>query len=240
MKNVVIIFLILIIAGGIWFYWNRDQVGEEETQETLAPVSQERKFPSGFSTTGLKEKELDLNKDGKNELLLTSYDTSGAQAVLVDVKDSSNALSNLFRFPTKGFAEEYLFKPEETPEIYQTMDLNANGKEELVFDLKESGAYTTTYGIVIFASEKLDWLMLEEQNGKMRPAIFRDGSSVRNANVFKTLAKEKAIVEVSGAADKDENWRWDVKAYKWNGSKYVYAKDLSAEILAEQPKRVEP
>lgn len=179
-----------------------------------------------------------MNNDGKKELLLTSLDSSGPHAVLVDPSDSSKALSAVFNFPGNGFSEEFSFKSSEAPEIDQTMDLNANGRAELVFDLKDYGANTTTYGVVIFSGGKFDWLMLEEKDGKSRPAVFRDGASVRNANVFKILPAEKALAEVSGAGDNDGNWTWEVAAYKWNGTKYVYNATLSAKIKSEQPKKI--
>lgn len=240
MKNVLIIFLILIIAGGIWFYFNKSNQEENGTKTPQpSPLSQERKFPGGFSSKGFKEKELDLDGDGKKELLLTSLNASGPQAVLTDSADFSKAFSNIFNFSTAGFSEEFSFKAEEAPEVYQVTDLNANGKKELIFDLENYGAYTSTYGVVIFLNKKFEWLMVEEENGSSHPAIFQDGASVRNAEVFKVLEDKKALVQVSGVGDNDGSWTWDVKAFSWNGEKYVFNAALSAEILKEQPKRFE-
>ena len=240
--------IVLIIGIVIGFYYPtiidyfKDLFQKDEkpiSQSTPPPpISNERRFPAGFSSDGLREKLLDLNNDGQMELLLTSLSGSKAQAVFVDSRDNSKSLSGVFNFPQTGFAEEFLFKPTEAPEVYQTMDLNANGKKEIIFDLKDYGAYTTTYGIVIYSNNTFDWLMLEEKDGKMRPAVFRDGASVRNANVFKTLPEEKALVEVSGAGDNNNNWTWEVSAYKWSGEKYKYDSALSAKILAEQPKKI--
>lgn len=238
MKNVTILLLILIIGAGAWFYWQGNQSMEEETQKTSILVSQGRKFPNGFSSNGLKEKELDLDGDGEKELLLTSLSASGPQAALVDLIDSSKALSNIFNFSTDNFSEEVSFKAEEAPELYQITDLNKNGKKELIFDLKNYGAYTSTYGVVIFAGGKLDFLMVFEANGSSHPAIFRDGASVRNAEVFKILEDKKALVQVSGIGDNEGNWTWDVRAYAWSGEKYVFNSALSAEILKEQPKKI--
>ncbi len=239
MKNVAIFLLLAIIAVGVWFYLKNPGKEEYKQEAMQTPsASQERKFPAGFSSQGLKEKVLDINSDGKKELLLTSLDSSGPRAVLADPLDNTKALSNIFNFPQNEFSEEFSFKSGEAPEIDQTMDLNANGREELVFDLKDYGAYTTTYGVVIFSGGKFNWLMLEEKDGKSRPAIFRDGASVRNADVFKILPDEKALVEVSGAGDNNGNWTWWASAYKWSGEKYVYDASLSAKIVTEQPKKI--
>jgi hypothetical protein len=246
-KRNTVLLLILIIGLGIGFYgkdiWEYlKSFGKSDEPEVVVqtppPAYAERKFPAGFSSEGLREKLLDLDNDGVMELLLTSFDGAKAQVALVDSRDNAKTLSGVFNFPQSGFAGEFLFKPTEAPEIYQTMDLNANGKEEMIFDLKDYGAYTTTYGIVIFSNKTFSWLELEEKDGKMRPAIFRDGASVRNANVFKTLLEEKAIVEVAGAGDGNNNWTWEVSAYKWNGEVYKYDQALSAKILAEQPKKI--
>src|SRR3989338_7061341 len=84
-KNVAIFLLLVIIAGGMWFYLKNPGKEEYKQEATQTPsASQERNFPAGFSAQGLKEKELDTNNDGKKELLLTSLDASGPHAILAE------------------------------------------------------------------------------------------------------------------------------------------------------------
>ncbi|MEK7162584.1 MAG: hypothetical protein AAB730_01880, partial [Patescibacteria group bacterium] len=90
-----------------------------------------------------------------------------------------------------------------------------------------------------FRGGKWKFLDLILADGTTRPAIFQDGASVRNAEVFKVLEEQKALVQVSGMGDNEGNWTWNVKAFSWNGSKYVYDSALSQKILKEQPKRFE-
>ena len=247
-KRNIVIFLALAFGIAIGFYginilgYLKNLSSKEAVvqNETPTPVSQGRTYPASFPTNNMIEKRLDLNDDGEAELLLTSSDSSGGYAVMVDPDNTSKAISNIFKFPTSSFAEEYKFKSTEPPEVLEIIDLNANGRQEMIFDLKDGGAYTTTEGIVIFTGTQLQWLELEEEGGKMRPAIFRNGSSVRNANVFRILPSDKAIVELAGVGDVEGNWTWEVKAYKWNGAKYKSNITLATQILAQQPKRMQP
>ena len=247
-KRNLILILILILGIGLGFYGNtilnylKDFGKQEDKKEEVAtptPASSERKFPAGFSKEGLKEKELDVNNDGRGELLLTSLAASGPQAVLVDPKDSSKALSDVFKFPQAGFAAEFIFKSGETPEVTQAIDLNADGVDELIFDLKDYGAYTSSYGVVSFSNKKLNWIAIESKGGGSRPAVFRDGASVRHAEVF--LVEEgakRAIADISGGGDNQGNWTWEVEAYSWTDGKYKFDSALSAQILSEQPKKI--
>lgn len=211
--------------------------GPENTKNNSSNA--ENKYPSDFNATGVKELKLDITNDGKEEVLLTSLSASGPQAVLVDSGNKTKKLSNIFDFSTKGFSEDYFFNSEEAPEVYQAIDLNKNGSKELIFDLKDYGVYTSSYGIVSVSGGKMSWVMLEEKGGTMRPAIFRDGASVRNANIFKIEeGATRAISEVLGVSDNEGNWTWEASAFSWNGSKYVYNADLSAQILKKQPKKI--
>lgn len=249
------LILILVLIAGVWigtkfggkftqYYSNITSYfkGSEKTkntnqENTISKESTKNPYPSGFPTNGLKEKKLSIRNDGKEEILLTSLDGGRAYAVLVDPKDTSKKLSGVFDFPTKGFSDEYTFKPEEAPEVFQATDLNRDGTKELVFDLKDYGAYTSSYGIVSVAAGKMDWVMLQEKDGGTRPAIFRDGASVRNASIFK-IEQNNSISEVLGTSDEAGNWKWEVNAFTWNGSKYAYDAALSAKILKEQPKKI--
>jgi hypothetical protein len=244
----IIIILILGVCIGIYkdsligFFKNlgKKNGATEATLPVLNTVqNKKRALPSGFSAGGLIEKKLDLNNDGVDELLLATLSSSGPKAALVDPKDNSKLLSNIFAFPQKGFSDEYTFKSKEAPEISQTLDLNKDGRDELIFELKDYGAYTSTFGIVSYDGKKMNWVILENKDGTMRPAIFRDGASVRNASVFKIDENaNRSIAEVLGAGDDNGNWTWVVSAYKWNGTKYLYDASLSAKIFAEQPKKI--
>lgn len=125
------------------------------------------------------------------------------------------------------------------PEVTERLDLNGDGLEEIVADLNDSGAYTISYGIFEFRGGRWKFLDLILADGTTRPAIFQDGASVRNAEVFKVFEDKKALAQVSGSGDADGNWSWEVQAFSWNGSKYVYDSALSQKILKEQPKRFE-
>ena len=128
------------------------------------------------------------------------------------------------------------FKSEDTPEVFETIDLNRDGAEEIILDLKDYGANTDAFGVLAFKNGKLEWVILKEADGSRRPAIFRDGASVKHASVFKVFETEpKALAQIIGDEGQDGNWNWEAEAFFWNGREYVYDKALSEKILKEQP-----
>lgn len=236
------IFYFLILGGLVWlgfkyYYEVYSFRNYLKPAKSLRVLESDKELAANFPLKNIREKELDLNRDGRKEILLTSLDDSGPRAVLVDAENTDKKLSEVFDFAT---AEEE-FKSDQAPEPRETADLNGDGVEEIVLDLKDYGAYTDSYGVLAFNSGKLEWVMLREADGSGRPAIFRDGSSVKHANIFKILEEggKKALVQIFGEEDEDENWSWQAEAFSWNGSEYAYAAALSQKILKEQPKRFE-
>ncbi len=220
---------------------------EAKTRVVQAPLTQGsrnpiKKFPSGFPLTKVEEKEINLDARGAKGILLTSFDKGAPYAVLVDADLPDKKLSQIFDFSTKEFpsGEDY-FKSEDTPEVSQTADFNKDGTEEIVLDLKDYGAYTDSFGVLAWLGGKLGWVSLIEPDGTAKPAIFRDGSSVKHASVFRVFdeAGGKALAQIIGDEGQDGNWIWEAEAFFWNGREYAYDRALSEKILKEQPKRFE-
>ena len=152
---------------------------------------------------------------------------------------SSEKLTEKLSALVKALPRDLEIQSTAAPEITERLDLNGDGIEEIVADLNDSGAYATSYGVFEFAEGKWKFLDLVSADGSMHPAVFWDGASVRNAEVFKVLEDHKALAQVSGLEDGEGNWSWEAQAFSWNGSKYVYDSALSQKILKEQPKRFE-
>ncbi|MDP3785213.1 MAG: hypothetical protein Q8R12_04065 [bacterium] len=208
------------------------------TRGSQSPI---KKFPSGFPLAKIEEREINLDARGTKGILLTSFDKGAPYAVLVDPARPDEKLSQIFDFSTKGFPAEEEFKSEDTPEVSQSADFNKDGTEEIVLDLKDYGAYTDSFGVLAYREGKLDWIILKEAEGTLRPAIFRDGSSVKHASVFRVLdeAGGKALVQIIGDEGQDGNWSWEAEVFLWDGYEYAYDRALSEKILKEQPKRFE-
>lgn len=197
-------------------------------------------LPAGFPLKKLVQKELDLNQDGKKELLVTSLGEDGPRAILVDAADTDRKLSEVFDFSVPEDSPESEFTSEDTPEVFETLDLNQDGSGEIILDLKDYGANTDSFGVLAFKNGKLEWVILQEADGTSRPAIFRDGASAKHASVFKIFETEpRALAQIVGEEGADGGWNWEVEAFSWDGSRYAYNAALSRSILNEQPRRFE-
>ncbi len=201
-------------------------------------VSLKENLPAGFPLKNLKEKELDLDRDGRKEILFTSFEGNKPRAVLVDAESPEQKLSQIFDFSTQEFSAEVEVKPGDAPELSQTIDLNDDGIEEIILDLEDYGAYTESFGVLSFQDGNLAWVILKGASGDTRPAIFRDGSSVKHSNVFRILEEGgRALVQIIGEKDAAGNWFWEVETFRWDGVSYAYDAALSEKILKEQPRR---
>ena len=237
------IFLWLVLLGALaWagFKYYDDLAVYLRPQPKVRDIGSETgetsRVPLGFPLKNLKEKELDLNRDGKKEILITSFADGAPRAVLVDASSPEKTLSQVFDFSLPSDSPESEFKSEDTPEVFETIDLNRDGAEEIILDLKDYGANTDSFGVLVFKSGKLEWVILQEADGSRRPAIFRDGASVKHASVFKILeGSPKALAQIVGEEGADGNWAWEAEAYQWNGEGYAYNETLSRKILQEQP-----
>lgn len=226
------IFLWLVLLGALaWAgfkYYDNIAVylrSRPKVRELVSEQSAPRQAPAGFPLKNLKEKELDLNQDGRGEILITSFADSKPFAVLVDADMPERELSQVFDFSTENFSgAQDVFKSQDAPEFSQAVDLNADGTLEIILDLKDYGAYTEAFGVLAFKNGKLEWATLKESEGSLSPAVFRDGSSVRNSNVFKIIddGGRKVLVQII-----DE----EAEAYVWDGAVYAYDKILSGKIL---------
>ncbi|MBI2610074.1 hypothetical protein HYW53_02770 [Candidatus Giovannonibacteria bacterium] len=244
-SNAVLWLIILILLGLVAFAYRAELSGyfakiknyfsspAEKKNQTIEQPSEYSlaKFPKD----NLKEKELDINGDGHNEIFLTSFAAKKPYAVLADARDRTKGLSEIFDFSVS--AAEYDFTSEETPEVSDLQDLNSDGEREIIIDLKSYGAYTGTFGILSFASGKINWVTLKEKNGSMRPAVFQDGASVRNAEVFRVMeeAGKKVILDLDGYTDIEGRWSWEGAVYVWDGKNYAYNSALTDKFLKEIP-----
>jgi len=85
------IFLWLVLLGALaWagFKYYDDLAVYLRPQPKVRDIGSETgetsRVPLGFPLKNLKEKELDLNRDGKKEILITSFADGAPRAVLVD------------------------------------------------------------------------------------------------------------------------------------------------------------
>ncbi len=245
----IIIILLLFLLGyayqqKLWAVLSKYLTSESRESSTKpdmsSPVKESPVYPDGFSASGVKERTVDLNHNGKSEILLTSFSSAGgAEIVLIDSADRKKLLSNIFDFSTKGYPEAE-FKSDDTPEVSQVADLDGDGRDEIILDLKSYGAYTDLFGALTFKGSKFAWAILEDETGQKHPAIFEDGASVRNANIFKVLIDQKplALAQIYGGSQDGENWNWNADAYQWDGALFKRSAYLSAKIASEQPKKI--
>lgn len=246
--NIIISLLVLIILILLWSqfsakilqYFSKSAVYENEPgDKKTTGIENIPSWPAGFATDNLVKKDTDINHNGKKEIFLVSFAASRASAILVDASETTKALSNIFDFSTAGYPEAE-FKSDEAPEVSQVLDLDGDGIDEIVLDLKSYGAYSSLFGVISIKGGKISWVKLKDENGDRHLGIFEDGASVRNATIFKVLDSEKppALVQIFGGSQDGTNWFWNADAYQWNGSIFTRVKELSDKIVSEQPKRI--
>src|SRR3989338_6478464 len=197
----------------------------------------EKELVKNVEETDIRKKEIDFNGDGKKEIFITTFANSGAKAAIGN-KDG-NLLTPVFNFDVRAFPE-IEFKIEDVPEISEIKDLNGDGLDEFILDLKSYGAYSNLFGIIEVNDSKFSWAMIKTMEGKILPAIFYDGASVRNANIFRIYedGSKKAIVYIAGNSSDGENWFWEGEVYSWSGGEYKYDVALTRKILSEQPRKM--
>src|SRR3989338_2729189 len=158
-KKVLILILILLATG--LFYVNfkkeifsyltnifsaekKDINNNAENKPKLTGMT-EKELVKNVEETDIRKKEIDFNGDGKKEIFITTFANSGAKAAIGN-KDG-NLLTPVFNFDVRAFPE-IEFKIEDVPEISEIKDLNGDGLDEFILDLKSYGAYSNLFGII--------------------------------------------------------------------------------------------
>jgi len=227
---------ILSYLGNIFSTEKKDTSKGDENKPKLTGMT-EKELVKNVKEADIRKKEIDFNGDGEKEIFITTFANSGAQAA-IENKDG-NLLTPIFNFDLSDFPD-LDFKIEEVPEISEIQDLNGDGMDEFILDLKSYGAYTDLFGIIEINDSKFSWAMIKTKEGKILPAIFYDGASVRNANIFRIYedGSKKAIVYIAGNSSDGENWFWEGEVYSWSGGEYKYDVALTRKILSEQPRKM--
>jgi len=123
----------------------------------------------------------------------------------------------------------------QTPEFLETKDINGDGLKEIFLNLGVGGAYTNDIGILNLKDEKIDWIWLETSDGNKMPAIFSQGSSVRNALIFQVVPEKYQLVQYLGKSEDGLNWQWQAEAYVLSGEVFQYDPALSEELSQKGP-----
>jgi len=125
--------------------------------------------------------------------------------------------------------------PSAPPRLEKLEDLNNDQEEELVVNLGSGGAYIEDYGLFKIKNNKLSWIELKDKDGKLKPAIFYEGSSVKNAAFWKPLEQNQGLVQFVGEANEENQWSWKAEAYFWQQEILNYDPTTSLELSQKGP-----
>jgi len=203
----------------------------------------------------------DINGDKKSELIITAFyglpNGFARYISVVTLLNSSNYKkigSLFFKIPPEDREVEV---PGGTiPEVLEVKDIDGDKVKEIFVDFGSEGAASWGVGIldVDYKNKRLDWLKLQEENGKIEEAIFLEyavacgGDSTTIADINKNGRKE--IIRLSfrvggGYESKKELSPWQkiedagdgmslsysAKAYEWNGSLFLFNPKISEEAV---------
>ena len=260
------IIIAVIIGGGFWAYrqWPKNETKEDldaddqlvkqepekfEITEELARQMVVQVIPNKYSKDTAEFFIDDLNGDALAEVIVTALPeiqqeeegTAEAYLAVVTPTDKNGHYIKIADF-FFGKAHYLLFRS--TPRVLDhpidIIDIDLDGKKEIVLDLGSGGASNEAFGIfrIDWDSGKIIWLQVQRAGGEIENSYFLKGGSIMHQETFQLedvdsdgkveiIEKEGVYIGTGSEPDdwqKDENWQWESHTYKWNGNLFVYSK----------------
>ena len=269
-KNFNFIFFIIIIAviigGGFWFYqqWPKNGTKEDldandqlvtqepekfEITEELARQMVVQVIPNKYSKDTAEFFIGDLNGDALAEVIVTALpeiqqEEEGAAEAYLAVVTPTDTKGHYTKIADFFFGKAHYLLFRSTPRVLDypidIIDIDLDGKKEIVLDLGSGGASNEAFGIfrLDWDSGKIIWLQVQRVGGEIENSYFLKGGSIMHQETFELgdidkdgkveiVEKEGVYIGTGSEPDdwqKDENWQWETYTYKWNGNIFIYSK----------------
>lgn len=189
----------------------------------------------------------DLDGDEQGDMIITTY-PDNPTLYIVTPTDKTGAYKSIAKLELSQNAEYRPDRPSLVRSEANILDIDGDGKKEIVMDTGTGGAYTTASGIfkVDWKAGTVEWLKVKKANGNIINTAFFQGASVMHKLGFSISDIDgdnvPEVVEVNGdyvgpngesidtdkELDNKKNWKWQSNVYKWDGTLFSYSKDLSA------------
>jgi len=177
----------------------------------------------------------DFNNDGKKEIFISGVRVPAkyepAEEVFLALALPTDDKGNF-----KKLASSYFNKDDGNigergvPNIngsYNVLDIDKDGKKEILLDLAAGGASSDAFGIfkIDWEAKQIIWLKVKRQDSTIENTYFSEGGSATHAENF-----ELKDVDSDGFIEVVENFESSQKdkyVYKWEGGIFVYNEVLS-------------
>ena len=262
------ILILALFAGGIVF-WQSLKIEEdlplaiemkpkeelkklEITQELIDKIINNI-LPENYDRESVVSFIQDLNSDELEELIISATSIVPPQElphqayiIVVTPLDKTGNFKKVAEF---YFGEEERIVFRSTPRVSLLinnsgiLDIDGDGKKEIVLGLGTGGASNEAYGIfkIDWILGEINWLKIKTEDGTVENTYFLEGGSVMhqesfyfedidNDGVLEMI--EKAALYLDGLGEpedleKGENLNWQVWVYKWDGLIFTYNKEMS-------------
>lgn len=224
----------------------------EITQELINKVVNNI-LPENYDRESVVSFIQDLNSDELEELIISATSIAPSQKlpheayiIVVTPLDKTGNFKKVAEF---YFGEEEGIIFRSTPRVNTLvnnsgiLDIDGDGKKEIVLGLGTGGASNEAYGIfkIDWILGEINWLKIRAEDGTVENTYFLEGGSVMHQEsfYFKDIDQdgvlemvEKATFYLDGLGEledweKGEDLNWQVWVYKWNGLIFDYNKEMS-------------
>ncbi len=224
----------------------------EITQELINKIINNI-LPENYDRESVVSFIQDLNRDELKELIISATSIVSPQElphkayiVVVTPLDKTGNFKKVAEF---YFGEEERIVFRSTPRVSLlahnsgTLDIDGDGKKEIILALGTGGASNEAYGIfqIDWILGKINWLKIRAEDGTVENTYFLAGGSVMhqesfyfedidNDGVLEMIEKSGSYIGGLGEVEdweKGESLNWQIWVYKWDGSIFAYNKELS-------------
>lgn len=250
----VLILVVFIFFVAVFSFWQLKILPREKkellTQEIKKPekieITEElvnkiinKIIPENFDRETACYFIYDFNNDGNSEILIGITPPQPALNAYLAIVIPTDNIGNYKKLADFSFREEISFRS--TPCVQNSkdvLDIDADGKKELVLDLGTGGASSEAFGIfkIEWEKSKIEWLKIKRKDGQIETSFFLKGGSVMHQEDFELKDLDSdgklEIIEregeyIGGDWENKESWKWQISVYKFDGQIFNYDEKLS-------------
>lgn len=247
------VIIVAICAGILYYQKNNKQIvsnqftkqkeSQEVSIEKLISNIADKFIPENYDKINFSSFVTDLDKDGSKEIILGALPKE-----IKDNNDKFKAYLTVISYKENSYKEvaNFIFNEETevgfrgTPGIISKndiVDIDNDGKKEMVLYLGSGGASNEAYGIfkIDWEAGKINWLKFQDKDKIIGYTWFAIGGTVMYGEDFELRDIDGGndfvldIIEKHGEnmnpMGDTEDFQWTNTVYKWDGSMFVFERE---------------